>query len=147
MEKEAAFIIATLIPVDDRTDHVFSCDANRGRCLPPMRGRFDEEGLAISSREPTPACVEPQDNTSRDDDEDWHRLLLIFQKLPKNPAKGYAFGTDEQKCDILLGPNRAENQQSSFSHHVRCDPREEMSRVEGFLDDGNCRQLQRASGT
>lgn len=32
-----------------------------------------------------------------------HRIELKFDKPPKDPASGFAFGTDEKTCDIQLG--------------------------------------------
>lgn len=93
---ENSNLIATLIPVGDLTKHVFSYPKNKKRCLPPTRGI--DEGLASSSREPTPAYERQNDY------EDSHRIQLNFDTPPKDPTKGYAFGTDEQKCDVFLGP-------------------------------------------
>ena len=100
-------LIATLIPVDGPTEYIFSNETNKARCLPPTRGRFDEEGPAISSREPTPACALSWNDDGKDDLKCRHRLLLNFDEPPKDPAKGYAFGTDEKKCDVVLAPRGA----------------------------------------
>lgn len=99
-------LIAILIPVGDLTKHVFSHKFNENRYLPPTEG-FNDEPL-ISSREATPAYAMPQEDDSPGDEyEKSYRLLLDFDKPPKNPSKGYAFGTDQQKCDVLLGSRGA----------------------------------------
>ena len=96
-------LIATLIPTDndDHARNAFCHDDNEKRCLPPTRGI--DECPAISSREATPACAQSIVN-DHGTHEHKHRLRLTFNEKPKDPAKGYAFGTDKQKCDVLLGP-------------------------------------------
>ena len=94
-------LIATLIPADGekRAENAFCLEKNEERYLPPSR-RF-EEGPTISSREATPAQEQPDDDYREYDST--HRLQLTFDKEPKDPVKGYSFGTDPQKCDVLLG--------------------------------------------
>ena len=74
---------------------------NKDRYLPPTRGI--EEGPTILSREPTPA--EPIDDYCKYNST--HRLQLTFDKKPKDPTKGYSFGTNSQVCDVLLGSRGA----------------------------------------
>lgn len=96
-------LITTLIPVDDLTKHVFSYESNKNRYLPPAEGFNDDP--VISSREITPAYDIPQKDDGEDNYENMYRLLLNFDKEPpKDLSKGYAFGTDEQKCDVVLAP-------------------------------------------
>ena len=95
-------LIATLIPVDkwNYAEHAFSHFENIKRCLPPTTGFNDEP--VIGSKEPTPArSLSPNDNTE-DYRESRHRLLLTFDTPPKDLGKGFAFGTDEQRCDVVL---------------------------------------------
>ena len=92
--------IATLIPVDEYNwaENAFRLRDNEGRYLPPTREIV--EGPTISSREATPAPEQHDDDHCKYDST--HRLQLTFGKKP-NDARGYCFGTDSQKCDVLLG--------------------------------------------
>ncbi|MDI1488801.1 MAG: hypothetical protein OHK93_008077 [Ramalina farinacea] len=117
---EGPDLIATLIPSDDDdlARNAFRHEDNQKRCLPPTRGI--DEGPATSSREATPACAQ-----SIVDDygthEHKHRLRLTFNKEPpKDPTKGYAFGTDKQKCDVLLG-SRGARGTSRVHFHITFD--------------------------
>ncbi len=111
-------LIATLIPVDESyyAESAFSLPDNEKRWIPPTQGR--DEGPAISSREPTPARSLPQDGS--EDHSKKHCLRLTFKQEPKDPAKGYAFGTDQQKCDVLLGA-RGVRDTSSVHFHITFD--------------------------
>ncbi len=96
-------LIATLIPLDGKrlAENAFRLNYNEARHLPPS----DEirAGSVISSREATPA------GEARNDDDDHckydfaHRLQLTFEKKPKDPTKGFSFGTNEKVCDVVLG--------------------------------------------
>lgn len=98
-------LIATLIPADKRrlTENAFRLEKNDERYLPSTRGIA--EGPTISSREATPAQEQPIDDHCKYDST--HRLQLTFDKPPKDANKGYSFGTDSKKCDVLLGPRGA----------------------------------------
>ena len=98
-------LIATLIPVDPEkwTENAFRLDDNKNRYLPPARGIA--EGPTISSREATPADEQPADDHCKYDCT--HRLQLTFGEKPKDASKGYSFGTDPQRCDVLLGSRGA----------------------------------------
>ena len=114
-------LIATLIPMGDLTKHVFSYyKSNEGRYLPPTGG-FNEDPV-ISSREATPvyAYAIPQKDDGKDNYEKTYRLLLNFDKPPKDPSKGYAFGTDQQKCDVVLG-SRGVRGISGVHFHISFD--------------------------
>ncbi|KAI4089705.1 MAG: hypothetical protein L6R37_008009 [Teloschistes peruensis] len=93
-------LIATLIPFDkyERAENAFRLEDNEKHCLPPTRGIL--KGPTISSREATPAQEQPDNDQCQYDFT--HRLQLTFGKEPMD-ARGYSFGTDKQKCDILLG--------------------------------------------
>lgn len=93
-------LIATLIPLNDLTKHVFSYEHNGERSLPPTGGFND--GPVISSREATPQYELPQKDDRGGNFENTYRLLLNFDNPPMDPSKVYAFGTDRQKCDVLL---------------------------------------------
>ena len=98
-------LIATLIPVDKckLAENAFCHQDNEKRYLPPIQGI--EEGPTISSREATPAQEQPNDDHRKYDST--HRLQLTFDKEPKDPNKGYSFGTDSKICDVLLGSRGA----------------------------------------
>lgn len=98
-------LIGTLIPIDEenRAENAFCRDENKDRYLPPTRGFA--EGPTISSREARPADEQPDDDHCRYDST--HRLQLTFDKKPKDASKGYSFGTDPQRCDVLLGTRGA----------------------------------------
>ncbi len=111
-------VIATLIPVDKekRAENAFCHGENEERYLPPTRGIA--EGPTISSQEATPAQEQP-DNDHREYDST-HRLQLTFDKAPKDPTKGYSFGIDPQKCDVLLG-NRGAHGISGLHFYITFD--------------------------
>ena len=95
-------LIAILIPSDKekRAENAFCLESNVERYLAPTQGTA--EGRSISSRETTPAS-----NAELEDDErkydSTHRLELTFGEVPKDYATGFSFGTNPQKCDVLLG--------------------------------------------
>ena len=111
-------LIATLIPVNDLTKHVFNYKQNKERYVPPT-GRFNDDPV-ISSREATPAYVIPQTDDGGDNYKNVFRLLLNFDKPPKDPSKGYAFGTNEQKSDVVLAPRGARGT-SGIHFHISFD--------------------------
>lgn len=92
--------ISPNVPVDKerRAENAFCLEKNKTRYLPPTRGVAD--GPILSSRESTPAQEQPDDYPEYDST---HRLQLTFDKKPKDASKGYSFGTDPQRCDVLLG--------------------------------------------
>ena len=94
-------LIATLIPVDPEkwTENAFRLDDNKNRYLPPARGIA--ESPIISSREATPADEQPANDHCKYDYT--HRLQLTFGEKPKDTSKGYSFGTDPQRYNVLLG--------------------------------------------
>ena len=92
-------LIATLISGNDFTKHVFNYRENEVRRVRPVEEINEEPPL--SSRETTPALVISRIGGSGDNPS---RLLLQFNKPPKDPSKGYAFGANERKCDVVLAP-------------------------------------------
>ena len=112
-------LIASLIPVDDLTKHVFSYKQNKERYVPPTGGFNDDP--VVSSRESTPAYVISQTNNNGGDGyERTSRLLLNFDEPPKDPSKGFAFGTDKQKSDVVLAP-RGVRGTSGIHFHISFD--------------------------
>ncbi|KAI4268409.1 MAG: hypothetical protein LQ337_007857, partial [Flavoplaca oasis] len=112
-------LIAILIPADNfnLAENAFRGGNNRQRCLPPT----EKEGSAISSRDATPVC-EPFQNGYEDYDNqgNTHRIRLTFDPEPKDPSKGYAFGTDQQKCDVQLA-HRGVRSTSGVHFHITFD--------------------------
>lgn len=94
-------LIATLIPTDaeKRAEKAFRLKHNESRYLKPTEGI--PEGPPISSREATPATELSSDEGCNY--ESTHRIQLTSGKKPKDPTKGYTFGTNEHLCDVLLG--------------------------------------------
>ena len=112
-------LIAILIPADEYAyaENAFGHRDNQGRCLPPTT-KTENDAPAISSREATPARELLNDEGH--DDHKKHRIRLTFDEKPKDPMKGYAFGTDKQKCDVLLGP-RGFRDISGVHFHITFD--------------------------
>ena len=108
-------LIATLIPADKekRTEKAFRLKSNKERYLPPTQDI--EEGPTLSSREATPAHEQPIDDQHQY--KFTHRLQLTFDKEPKDPTKGYSFGTDPNKCDVVLG-SRGAHQISGLHFYI-----------------------------
>ena len=100
-------LIATWIPVDKkkRTEKAVCRKENESRYLPPTQ--WIPEGPSISSREATPAAQELSSNDDYREYDSTHRLQLTFGKKPKDPTKGYCFGTNLEKCDVFLGDRGA----------------------------------------
>ncbi|KAK2738633.1 hypothetical protein FQN57_006951 [Myotisia sp. PD_48] len=105
-------LIATLVATDgtNHTESAFRLSHNRTRYLPPADSVA--EGPTISSRECTPAPepdtpLSSQESSYHDYEVDdfcnTHRIRLTFSNGPKNPMKGFVFGTDPNTCDVLLG--------------------------------------------
>ncbi|KAI9777559.1 MAG: hypothetical protein M1816_004702 [Peltula sp. TS41687] len=101
-------LIATLIPVDDEklTENAFRLKDNKARYLSPTR-EIEEAPPTISSRQSTPAQEQPDQDDSEDKYSSTHRIQLTLNgKPPKDPTRGYSFGTDPRLCDVVLGPSR-----------------------------------------
>ncbi|KAI9888435.1 MAG: hypothetical protein M1814_006940 [Vezdaea aestivalis] len=110
-------LIATLIPVDSLTTREFNRPTN-DRCLSPIGG-FDDKPV-IGSREATPASIPSPPKDNDDDYENEYRLLLTFDKPPKDLTKGFTFGTDAEKCDVVLA-SRGVRQTSGVHFHIKFD--------------------------
>src|SRR6266576_1300185 len=63
-------------------------------------GQGIAEEPTINSREPTPAPGPPSEQANYNSAD---RIMLRLDKLPKDPTKGWQFGTDPRVCDYLLG--------------------------------------------
>ena len=97
-----ANVFAVLIPHDEKgfARDAFRLDHNAGLYHRSSQSILTEPSLL--SREPTPAfsISEPGDN---DNNHDTDRLILTFDGRPKDPLRGWQFGTNPQTSDILLG--------------------------------------------
>lgn len=90
--------------------------------LPENKNRFYEatggvvEEPTIDSREPTPALLfsEEEVNSVQNAPD---RIILTFDEGPKNPLRGWQFGTSKKSSDILLG-NRGTEGISAQQFHI-----------------------------
>lgn len=80
----------------------------------------------IDSRESTPAWVSSPEEDKSD------RIVLRLDKSPKNPSKGWQFGTNQRHSDILLG-HRGTIGISSFQF---CNTITQLFRVEFTTSQG-----------
>ncbi len=106
------------IPVNDLTKHEITRDENEGRYLLPTDA-FDDEPV-IGSREATPSYVPLPKGDEGDNFEKTYRLPLKFNVPPKDPTKGYAFGTSQQRCDVVLA-SRGVRGTSRVHFHITFD--------------------------
>ncbi|KAL8857818.1 MAG: hypothetical protein Q9178_005574 [Gyalolechia marmorata] len=91
MNTNDPMIIVTLVANCPTAERAWNRSENRDRCKPAPESPGDVD--SIPSREPTPA--EPT--------QDHSKIHLGFDNKPKNLEKGFVFGSDPQKCDVLLG--------------------------------------------
>ncbi|MCJ1263721.1 hypothetical protein MMC22_003591 [Lobaria immixta] len=92
-------IFAVLIPFDgkNRARDAFRLQANAGWYRKAAEGIAEEP--TIDSREPTPALQPDLEGNYNSAD----HILLTFDEKPKDPQRGWQFGTDPRSCDVLLG--------------------------------------------
>ena len=97
-----AKVFAVLIPDDYQglARDAFRLRPNAGLYHQSSKGIVTEPGL--SSREPTPA-LSVSEHGDNDNNHDSDRLILTFDDLPRNPQRGWQFGTDPRTSDVLLG--------------------------------------------
>ena len=88
---------------------IFALDAispnARTACLDPRNATWspqplwlgDDDSSPFSSRDPTPIHLTPSTRS---------QLLFTFGNEPKDVSKGFAFGSDERKCDVVIGTKR-----------------------------------------
>ena len=91
MDQNDPELIVTLVAVSPTAERAWNRPENRDRCEPAPE--FDGGVEDIPSRGSTPAGT----------GEDASKIHLTFDKKPKNLEKGFVFGSDPQKCDVLLG--------------------------------------------
>ncbi|KAL9024568.1 MAG: hypothetical protein Q9196_006426 [Gyalolechia fulgens] len=85
-------LIVTLEASDPTAERAWNRPENRERCEPAPEPAPNVN--SIPSRETTP--TEPGKVRSR--------IHLTFDNKPRNMAKGFVFGSDPQRCDVVLGP-------------------------------------------
>ncbi|KAJ9624519.1 Protein kinase protein rad53 [Taxawa tesnikishii (nom. ined.)] len=97
MEGQDAILVLTA--VSSTAEAAFGLPHNTCRYSPPSFGH------GFDSRESTPLP-----NLQEDDDDAncRHRLRLTFTQPPQDIQKGYVFGTDRRRCDVLLGQRRGQ---------------------------------------
>ena len=103
-------IFAVLIPCDRRGLALTAFNLKENAHFYRRGSTAIATGIAIEptigSREATPATQSSFSGNQDASDEnynDFDRILLTLDKNPKNPEKGWQFGTDPQSCDVLLG--------------------------------------------
>lgn len=103
LKMEDPDLIATLIPTDnfELAKNAFRLPHNHDRYFAPTGGF--PTGPTISSREPTPAGNQPNDGSESSEYNCTHSIRLTFSEKPKNPTRGFLFGTNPLACDVLLG--------------------------------------------
>ena len=84
-------IIVTLVESCPTAERAWNRPENRDRCKPAPEPAGDVD--SIPSREPTPA----------EQSQGYSKVYLDFDNKPKDLEKGFVFGSDPQKCDVLLG--------------------------------------------
>ena len=84
-------IIVTLVASCRTAERAWNRPENRDRCKPAPEPAGDVD--SIPSRESTPTGQSQAHS----------RIHLDFDNKPKNLDKGFVFGSDPQKCDVLLG--------------------------------------------
>ena len=94
MDENDPRLIVTMVAVSPTAERAWNRRENRNRCEPAPLS--DDEIVNIPSRETTPAV-------SRQDEAPASKIHLTFDKKPTNLEKGFVFGSDPQKCDVLLG--------------------------------------------
>src|SRR5436190_19970934 len=94
LKPEDPNLILSIRAVDPLAAQALCLSHNKDRYLHSCGGGFD-----ISSREPTPF-------SSQELEDSYPRLRLTFDKRPKDISKGFVFGSDSKRCDILLGNRR-----------------------------------------
>ncbi|KAJ9624469.1 hypothetical protein H2203_005204 [Taxawa tesnikishii (nom. ined.)] len=109
-----ANIIITLV-ASKFAEQAFALPCNNTRYLSPVLppATLSEPG----SREGTPFPNAQADNTTHAA----HRLHLTFDQPPKCMQKGYVFGTDPRRCDILLGKRRGQGSISGEHFSITFD--------------------------
>lgn len=92
-------VFAVLIPYDQksRARGAFRLREN-AHCYHKSTESIADEPT-ISSREPTPALQSP----SQANYEYTDRIVLTFKQKPKDPLRGWQFGTNPHSSDVLLG--------------------------------------------
>ena len=96
-------VFAVLIPCDktNRAGTAFRLPENVNRFHKATGGVAEEP--TIDSREPTPAPLPPSKENGEGDQNATDRIILTFNKPPKDPLIGWQLGTNKDLSDVLLG--------------------------------------------
>lgn len=95
-------IFAVLTPCDEtnRAQTAFRLLENADRFHRASGGVAEKP--TIDSREPTPALSSVPEGETKGERDALERIILTFDKPPKNPGRGWQFGTS-RASDVLLG--------------------------------------------
>ncbi|KAJ9624529.1 Protein kinase protein rad53 [Taxawa tesnikishii (nom. ined.)] len=109
---EGQHTILVLTAVSSTAEAAFGLPHNRRRYSPPSSDH------SFDSRESTPLP-----NLQEDDDDAncGYRLRLTFTQPPEDIQKGYVFGTDPRRCDVLLGQRRGQGSISGEHFSITFD--------------------------
>lgn len=115
-------VFAILTPRDDqnRARTAFGLPENVNRFHKATGGVAEEP--TIDSREPTPALSLPLEEKGEEDEDATDRIILTFDNPPKDPLKGWQFGTNKASSDIFLG-HRGTKGISSRQYNITVDER------------------------
>lgn len=111
-------VFAVLIPDSDPTKAAFRLQHNAIYYHPSVGGIADQP--TIASRDTTPAA------STEVEDKNLERLLLTFDSRPKDPQRGWQFGTDPNTSDVLLGYRGT---QGISAHHFSITVNENLQAV------------------
>lgn len=107
-------VLAVLIPCEDKSRTAFNLKQNASRFHKAVGGVAEEP--IIGDRDPTPAQL----SSSEEDLDVPERIILAFDKPPKNPSCGWQFGTNEDSSDVFLGA-RGTRGVSSRQYNITID--------------------------
>ena len=78
-------IVKMIVAYGTRTPKIWSHSHNKSRYIPPSFKGFRQS-----------SCVAPPGDTEPE-------IGLTFDKPPKDPSKGFVFGSDKRICDVYCG--------------------------------------------
>ena len=115
--------ILILIAESDETKKAFRDTFNRDRYDGPLKK--DDEKASKSSSDTASRGTTPSCQGDGEDESEICRLLLTFNKPPKDIGRGFSFGTNQHKCDVLLKPEK-KNQMSRLHFSITFDEKQQL---------------------
>jgi hypothetical protein len=103
--------ILTLKSTQEVVREALKLPHNAERYVPPERPD-------VESRETTPFLEQENDEALL---ERPPQLRLTFDKPPRDITRGYSFGTERKRCDVLLGAKRREGNISGVHFYITFD--------------------------